>query len=451
MRPPSLDDTIVAVSSGWSAAPLGVVRLSGPDSTALLMRMGVAPTTAAPRWTTIRLQLDTHTTLPATALWFHAPRSYTGQDVVELHTVGCLPLLRELSARLIELGARRALPGEFTARAYLAGKLASDQVEAVLALMRSSREADIRQAARLARGDASIRLAGLRERVIDLLALIEAGIDFVEEEDIRFISETEILTRIDQMLAALAADERSCAPSRRAGKLHVALVGPPNAGKSTLFNALVGSQRAIVSPVLGTTRDVISAEIELGGLGVVLQDCAGLGGSATELELATHLASERAARLADLVLWVHAADDEWDHRVTEVCRGIPPARRVLVWTKTDLVPTRPRDAPVFFERTVSVSVPSGVGLPEVRTTLADCLAGIAPSAPEWTEGGWVREAKNSLKRARNSAAGSGAGPGLPEIVCLELRQALAAVDGDVQEPLDERLLDRIFSEFCVGK
>jgi len=151
MQFPALDDTIVAVSTAWHASPLGIVRLSGPESFGWVGTLGVArPRDVAswPTWTAVHLKLGAGEPLPANALWFREPHSYTGQDVVELHTVGCLPLLRELCGRLIALGARRALPGEFTARAFLAGKLNGESVADVLALLHASEATTARDAAR---------------------------------------------------------------------------------------------------------------------------------------------------------------------------------------------------------------------------------------------------------------------------------------------------------------
>ena len=311
MQFPAIEDTIIAVSSGWEARPLGIVRLSGPDSFDLVQSFGATPRPSAQHsyqslnW----LKLESGVELPASIYWFHRPHSYTGQDLVEVHTVGCLPLLRELCSRLIEQGARRALPGEFTARAYLAGKLEAEQVEDVLALISTDCQSAELRTLRARRASIAALESALREKILKLLSLVEAGIDFVEEDDIHFISSAQMQVALAEALAMLP----DCGLHDRhifyAAKPHIALAGPPNAGKSTLFNTLLDCERAIVSPVLGTTRDVLSAEIDIGGLSVVLQDCAGLGRTENELELASHLASEHVAAQADLVLWLHPAGD----------------------------------------------------------------------------------------------------------------------------------------------
>ena len=312
MRLPSTNDTIVAVSSGWAPSPVGIVRLSGPESHELVdavvkWRKPLKPD--SPRLFQACVAVDTRMTLPATILLFCGPHSYTGQDMVEIHTIGCLPALRSLCATLIEGGARRALPGDFTARACLGGRLAADQVEAVLSLINAENAADARAAARVSFG-MRLRCADeLMTRLKDLLALIEAGIDFVEEEDVSFISPSQVCRAIEEMQAILNEWQTTSDRTVQSGKPHVALAGLPNSGKSTLFNALLDRARAIVSPVIGTTRDVISADIDV-GVAIMLQDTAGLSSMCDDLEAATHLASENAAQQADRVLWVHDRDSD---------------------------------------------------------------------------------------------------------------------------------------------
>lgn len=456
MRVPGTTDTIVAVSSGWLPSPVGIIRLSGPDSFDLMPSLGLAPPDAPgearPTWTAGRLALGSDQWLPVMAMWFRAPRSYTGQHVVELHTVGCLPLLREIAARLIEQGARRALPGEFTARAFLSGRLAASQVEGVLALMSSEQEAAVRQAARLARGSERRIAEDVVRGIVRLLALIEAGIDFVDEEDVRFISAPEVVREIDTLLAGIDAERGGSAAGTRPGRPHIALAGFPNAGKSTLFNCLVGYERALVSPVLGTTRDVLSAELEFGGLGAVLQDCAGVGATADELELACHLAGERTAQEADLVLWVHPADTVWDEREVSACARMPVERRLLVWSKTDLTGGRPHAvAPLDFLDEVFVSAVSGAGVAALQELVARRLEKMAALRGEALCAGELHAATAALKRARMIAAGSGDVLSSPELISLELRAAHELLTSETPRGLDEELLSRIFSEFCVGK
>jgi tRNA modification GTPase len=456
MYTPAQDDTIVAVSSGWRASPLGIVRLSGADALGLLEELGAtAPSGDArrrPGWCEARLAAGNGLELPATVLWFWAPRSYTGQDVVEIHTVGSLPALRAVSSRLIELGARRALPGEFTARAFLNGRLDAAQVDRILALISAEDQAAARRAARLSRDSYRAHVELLRERLAELIALVEAGIDFVEEEDVTCVTPAELGRSLDELFNAVSEIGRPGRALDRAGRPHVALAGLPNAGKSTLFNALLGYERAIVTPVLGTTRDVLSAEIEADGITVVLQDCAGLGVSTDELESAAHLAAENAADQADLVLWVHDCTMEWDARETEVCRRVPEDRRVLVVSKLDQDPSEWRELPpISFPVVARVSAVSGAGLGRLREILVHRLEGLGNG-----EGGdlgteEVSALSMALGRAREVASQSQEVLMMPEIVALELRQAWEALEGFGRGPLTEDILGRILGRFCVGK
>jgi len=349
------------------------------------------------------------------------------------------------------LGARRALAGEFTARALITGRLKAAEVERVLELMRVRDETSLRQATRVQRYSPCGQVLRVVESLTSLLARLEAGLDFVDEEDVRFVTAAQVTEVIDAALAELASVSAANA-DRRGALPHIALVGLPNAGKSTLFNALLGQQRAIVSPVLGTTRDVLSAELSSAGMTVVLQDCAGLGMAADELDLATHLAAERAARHADLVVWVHALDQPWDPSATQVCSTLPTERRLLVYNKVDLLEhPAARPPPLAFADVLLVSAASGAGLPELRRRLFDLVGKLGVASLPADRVGEVAVAVEALNRARAALHGQSEETANMELISLELREAIEALSLGESRPLDERLLDRIFSEFCIGK
>ena len=454
MQFPAIEDTIIAISSGWEARPLGIVRLSGPDCFDLVQSFGATPPPSAqhPYQSQSRLKLESGVELPTSIYWFRRPRSYTGQDLVELHTVGCLPLLRELCTRLIEQGARRALPGEFTARAYLAGKLEAEQVEDVLALISTGSQSAELRTLRARRDSIAALESTLRERILNLLTLIEAGIDFVEEEDIHFISSARVQVALAEMLAMLPDQGQYDRQIFYAAKPHVALAGLPNTGKSTLFNTLLDCERAIVSPVLGTTRDVLSAEIEIGGLSVVLQDCAGLGKTADELELASHLASEHVAAQADLVLWLHPAGTPWDNLEIEVATSLPHERCLLVWSKADLAQAQiPRDPRAVFPTTVTTSAATGKGLNELREVICQRLSAPSAVSINWSGGEHLRSVAAALERARMLVANLPGDLAQPELVALELRSGLDRLSTSGPGWSVEEVLGEVFSRFCVGK
>lgn len=453
MQVPALSDTIVAVSSAWRASPLGIVRLSGPDSLALLAHLGAAPPPQSPPppyHFPARVQVEPGLSLPADIFYFRAPRSYTGQDVVEIHAAGSLPLLRVLCAELIAAGARRALPGEFTARAYLNGRLSEAGVESVFSRIHAEDQASARAGQRRRDARTRQRVARCTERLEQLLAAIEAGIDFAEEEDVRFTTPAEVRATIDELLAELRELEGLAGAAGRAGRPHVALVGLPNAGKSTLFNALVGFERAIVSPIVGTTRDVLSAEIRLRGMDVVLQDSAGLGAAEQELELAAYHATEKAAGQADLVLWVHDSSAGWDERERRVLAGLDAERRLLVLTKADAAPDAPEPEGLRFCGCVRVSALRGSGLEELKRELERALRS-SQAAAGLSEPDDLRAAAAALASARALADGEGADLERAELVAFELRAAHARIAGYEGGRLAEAVLSRIFSRFCIGK
>lgn len=454
MQFPSRTDTIVAVSTAWQPSALGIVRISGPQSFEVAGRIAVTPVVwpaALPARVRVRLVLADCGQWPAEFLGFRSPRSYTGQDVVEIHTVGALPLLRSVCDRLIECGARRALAGEFTARAFLSGRMRPQQIDGVMALLRAGDDAALRLAARQARGVEAARWSRMAAEILDLLSAIEAGVDFVEEEDVQFAAPREVAARLDALIGSLGGVEGLRADTLWASRPHVALVGPPNAGKSALFNRLVGRDRAIVSPVIGTTRDVLSCECTIGSHRLVLQDCAGLGAAASELELGSRRAAERTAEVADLVLWVHPVDCAWSADERRACEAVEPGRRVLVTSKSDRAVAAPIPPPVAFERRVATSAMSGAGVEELRRLISerlDVIQGAGGAAEGDVDAPAIRAA---LLRARERVDATAQTIDSPELIALELREASELLRRACELPTDEAVLERIFSRFCVGK
>ena len=268
-----------------------------------------------------------HSPLPATLYFFQSPKSYTGQDLGELHTIGSPPLVERLLADLFTAGARAAGPGEFTQRAFLAGKLDLTRAEAVQAVINSHDDRDLKTALAQLAGNVARPLDSLRNDLLNLLADVEAALDFADE-DIEFVSTTDTLTRIARGLAELTNLRRQLesAPSA-AGRSALSSPVQPNAGKSSLFNALVGEAKAIVSPIAGTTRDYLSATITLGGLPVELIDTAGLGTTQGDIDSHSQTLGRDIAKQADLVLHCIEAGN---------LRTMEVPDSLLVRTKSDL-------------------------------------------------------------------------------------------------------------------
>lgn len=411
----------MAVSSPPGAGLRAVVRLTGPDA---------VPLAAG----------------EPGAVVFRAPRSYTGEDVAELHLPGSPPLVEACLRRLVERGARPARPGEFTLRAFLNGRMDLCRAEAVERLIAAEDDAERRAALEALGGAFSERLRRIEGLLLDLAADVEASIDFVDQ-DIEIIPLAEAAARAEALGADLEGLLRETAAARVADERPVAaLYGPANAGKSTLFNALTGG-RALVSEREGTTRDVLEGEFECGGRPVRLLDAAGQrGGAGTEAEAERR--ARAAAEAADLVLFVVDAGD-WER-----ARGLAPRGRpaILVVNKTDRTPAEGAVAGLGMPVAVAVSARTGAGLGELRERVAARLGGEAalPSGVRYRvsvrQHGLLREAREALARA----AASGPALGV-ECLAMDLRAALEALGGVTGRVAGEDLLDRIFSRFCLGK
>jgi tRNA modification GTPase len=439
---PDLNDTIVALSSATGSGGRAIVRLSGPDAVRIAGSIfrSEEPVRGSQRHLYQgNLALPDISPLPADCYVWPAPRSYTGQQLVELHTLSCPPLVDLLITQLLTAGARAAERGEFTQRAFLAGKLDLTRAEAVLGLIEARDRDELKQALGQLAGGVTKPLQELRSDLLDLLADVEAGLDFAEE-NIEFVDTTALLNRVARGLALVTLLQRQLnqrAVSNRA--FRVALAGRPNAGKSSLFNALLGKNAAIVSPQAGTTRDYLVGQMEVDGIVIELIDTAGR-------QEPEHTIEEQAQRLgmeqstnADLVLWCHAADWNWpdptagfDHEV----------HTVVVATKCDEGEVAPGLLPSSATR--------GDGLNELRGLLAErARARPAPAlAPSLSRcQNHVRRCLDRLRHAHSVVLFEEP----TEVLAIELRGALEELGEMVGAVYTEDLLDRIFSRFCIGK
>ena len=390
---------------------------------------------------------------------FRAPRSYTREDVVEISTHGGASP-RAVLAALLDAGARLARPGEFTLRAFLNGRLDLAQAEAVADLIHAETEDARRLALGQLAGELSRRLEAVRAPVEDLLAEVEARVDFAED-----VGGVEVPPHV---VAGLAAAGRSLADllagsafgrAVREG-VRVPLVGAPNAGKSSLFNALLGEERAIVTGEPGTTRDRVSEAVELGGLRFVLSDTAGLRESAGEVEAIGVARSLELLEASPLVVWVIDGArplDAGELGIAATLAGTTPAARrvVVALNKCDLPARVPADEVSAAlngteHRVVTDSARTGEGMASLRETLAAFAGGGASAAAALANPRHVEargRAAAALMRARHAAEAGEPG----ECVALELRESLGAIGEVTGQSVAEDLLDRIFSRFCVGK
>ena len=433
----SPDDTIVAPATPLGRSALAIVRVDGPFSTAILAALAAVP---EPR-------IATHTPLrhagelldDCVVTRFAAPHSFTGNDLVELTLHGNPLLVERVIAACVELGARLAEPGEFTERAVLNGKLDLVQAESIADLINARTALQAKLSLSNINGLLSRRAASIRESLLLVIARLEAALDF-SEEGYEFISRGDARAALERALAetlALAETYRRGQASREG--LSAVILGRPNAGKSTLLNRLVGSDRAIVTPIPGTTRDIVRETIEIGGLPVTLADTAGLREGAGVVEGIGIERAREAARRADVILYL-----------IDAAAGITPEDELdryrdalVVWTKTDLKPA-PHNA-------LGISVACERGIDALLARL-DVLVRERFAAPE---GSLVNE------RQRQAVAG-----------CVEaLEAALQSLDADADEQLilvdlyrastslglltgaitREEVFSEIFAKFCIGK
>jgi tRNA modification GTPase len=435
----NLDDTIVAMASAPGSGARAIVRLSGPDATRL-MAMVFENVPKARGLANGNLRLPSiHSPMPAMVLFMPAPGSDTGQDCVEIHMVSSPPLIDLLITSLLDAGARAARPGEFTMRAFLAGKKDLTQAEAVLSVIEAGTDDDLKQALGQLAGGLTQPLHALRDDLLNLLADVEAGLDF-SEEDIQFVNKRDMLLRLGTGLAHFTNLKRQLDDrSLNNRPFRVALVGDPNAGKSSLFNALAGTFAAIVSPVAGTTRDYITRTVTLLGTDIELIDTAGRQQASDIIdEQAQRLGREQVTR-ADLVLWC-VESTQW--RAEPRKRPDDVGDSLIVLTKLDLLH-------IECEHPTTSAV-TGHGVDNLRKLLAERSKSarsrsLAPSLSRCRH--HVEKGLAHLKAAHHIVLFDDPA----ELLALELRLALDQLGEMVGAIYTDDLLDRIFSRFCIGK
>ena len=457
-------DTIAAIATAAGAGGVGIIRISGPDAEAVLRRVapGLPAQMESHRLTLARVVLAGEVVDQALVVLMRAPRSYTGEDVAELHAHGGAVHLGRLLEGVLAAGARAAGPGEFTRRAFAAGRMDLTRAEAVADLVAAEGERAVRVAAAQLAGGLEKRVRGLRAELVALLAEVEATIDF-PGEGLELIERGELARRA----GLVAAGARALAETFRVGRvlrdgLEVALVGAPNAGKSSLLNALVGRERAVVSAEPGTTRDFVEARVSWAGAAVTLIDTPGereVGGvEGRALELARVRAEEADVRVVvvDAVGVGQNRRQETGGRQQAAGNGGDGGERaeVVVLNKWDLVGEAERAvAREWGAGAVEVSALTGAGLGELVAAVLK-VGGVSEGGGE--EGVVVTSARQAELLAgcavAATAASEGAGRGAhEELVAADLRAALVALSAVLGEGVGEDVIDAVFARFCIGK
>jgi len=441
-------DTVVAIATPPGRGGLGIVRLSGGDARPIAETF--LSRTDWRSWHAFLSELrdrDGHTIDQVAVTFFEKPRSYTAEDVVEISCHGSPVVLRHAVERALAAGARLAEPGEFTLRAFLNGRIDLPRAEAVRDLIDATTLYQARIAARQAEGSVSRLLAPIKEKLLELIALLEAGIDFAED-DIGVAPAREIEARIGPIRDGVTRLAGSFQwGGLVTGGLKLAIVGRPNVGKSSLFNRLLEQDRAIVTDIPGTTRDLVSETASIGGIPVKLYDTAGIREAAETVEALGIERSYQAMADADVTLVVvdgSQPPDEQDQVL--IARAERQGRRLVVTNKCDL-------AGVGLAAPHRTSALTGEGIAELRQAILEVAA---PGGMLAQETGFItslrherllRESAEYLEKARGAVAA-----GIPhEMVLLDLYGALRPVDSITGATTADDILNRIFSTFCIGK
>jgi tRNA modification GTPase len=447
-------ETIVAVSTPLGRGGIGIVRLAGPLAlkiAAMMLRLGTPLEHGRARFGRVIDPADETATIDdAVVTAFVGPQSYTGDDLVEIAAHGSPVVLEAMVRRALTLGARLAEAGEFTQRAFLSGRLDLTQAEAVHDLIAAQTIDQARVAAQQMGGAMSRRVAPAKEQLLHLIALLEAGMDFAsgELDDVDVVAPAQIAEEI----AATREPLERLAASFRRGQLmragaSLALVGRPNAGKSSLFNRLLDRERAIVTPVAGTTRDTVEESLALGGIPVRLVDTAGLrmegDAAADEAEAMGIARSHEAMADADLVLLIQDATQALSEAEKKLVRDMAGRPHLVVSNKIDLVEEWSG---------VGTSALTGVGIEELRAAILQELHAEGALADAGALNNLRQQEAVTATLEALATASAANDAGLPhEMLLVDLHNALRALDSLTGATTSDDILGRIFSTFCIGK
>lgn len=467
------EDTIAAIATAAEAvSAVGVIRISGPDAWALTAP-SLRKTTGA---SFVETKVQSHRLYRCIVgsaespiddgmfTWMKAPRSFTGEDVVELHLHGSPFLLQKVMKELQGRGIREAQPGEFSFRAFRNGKLRLDQAESVADLISSRSEESSRRALDSLLGRGKSELLELKRVIVDRLAEIEVDIDF-SDQGLSSMDHEEWARRLREWIKRVdyLRDEFLQSRPLREG-IRLALVGAPNSGKSSVFNRLLGEDRSIVTSVAGTTRDVVRESLYLRGVLFRLADTAGIRTTEDVVEAEGIDRSFGEVREANAVLWVFDGEREAGDAQSLALRHaeitshlVPEAKVVAIWNKSDVQPLPSKAWSDYFQRqglpTAVISAASNQGLPELVGTVAGLFTSARAESGQFSLNRWRHfEVLGAAKRAVETAVQKvDEGQLYPDLLAADLRVALAKIGEITGEFSSDDLLNHIFSEFCIGK
>ena len=452
------EDTIAAISTPLGVGGIGIVRISGPRAVEIaegIFKGKLRPKNVRHRRMLYGRVVDGDEEVDEVLLTvMRAPHTYTTEDVVEINCHGGMAVTRRVLRMVLERGARLARPGEFTMRAFLGGRMDLAQAEAVADIVKASSERARKAAYAQLSGVLSRRVEELRSYLVEAVAYIEASIDFPEDVELPDAELRELLRRVLEAVDSLRASYSRGRVEREG--IRAVIVGRPNVGKSSLMNALLEEERAIVSEVPGTTRDFLDGTLEVDGLLVHLVDTAGIREAKDEIERQARASTERQAAVADLFLVVLDGSEPMTSEDEEVARLVGRGRKVIIINKVDKgrvvsdgeVRDILEDGPI-----VEASALTGYGLDRLKETMLDVVLGDRA----WeSDGLLITKERHKIALDRASEALRRTLRELDEgwsyeVLRVELQEALDALEDILGRTTPDEVLDRIFSEFCVGK
>jgi len=445
-------EPIVAIATPFGESAIGAIRLSGLDVLNRIRDLIVIKGKLRPRYAHyVKIRDEKGEILDEGILiYYPSPKSYTGEDMVEIFLHGNSLILRKALELFISKGIRLAEPGEFTKRAFLNGKMDLLQAEAVADLIGSKSERALKAAQRQLQGELSSLINSLRDKLIEILAYVEADIEF-SEEDIPTLSKEQIIyllkdivLSIEKLLSTVKVGEYL-----RRG-INLAIVGKPNVGKSSLFNALLGTERAITTPIPGTTRDFIQESLTLKGIPINLIDTAGIRHTEDPVEKIGVERSLQKLKGADLVLFVVDGSSPLEEEDLSIYNLVKPLAHMVVINKADL-PLKEEVLRTFPEA-IKVSAVKGEGIEELKEALLERLGVYALDSMQVylsvRHENLLKKSKEVLKSLINKLE---TGDIFPEILMLDLREAISYLEEIVGVISTEDILGGIFSRFCIGK
>src|SRR5262245_28514935 len=450
----NLDDTIVAIATPPGRGGIGIVRLAGPEATAISalvrqLKHGLAAGRVA--FGAVIEPATGERIDEAVVTFFARPHSYTADDVVEISAHGSPVVLRHIVELATARGARLAEPGEFTMRAFLNGRIDLAQAEAVRDLIEAQTLYQAKVASQQLEGALSRRLQPIKKKLVDLVAVMEAGIDFAED-DVAVLPAEEIISRVREIQVPLEQLRASFAYGKIVHEgLTLAIVGRPNVGKSSLFNRLVERERAIVTATPGTTRDLVTETVALGGIPIKLVDTAGIRHSTDEAESIGIRKSYEALSEADMVLVVLDSTREVGSEDQELVSACAGRRALAVANKSDLVGARSLRVDGF--KVFRTSAVTGEGMDALRQEI---LTQVSGSAGGEHESGFLTNIRHQRLVEESLTSLAAAGQAVEretphEMIMLDLYGALRPLDAITGETTTDDILNLIFSSFCIGK